>query len=420
MMHLGWVSPLPPLRSGIADYSAELAPALASLLPLTLFAPSPWESSFFPSLAIYPLEALPEQAAHLDGFLYHMGNNPYHADIYRLALRFPGIVVLHDYILHHLVARCTLEAGDTAGYLYHLAYARGRAGLSLAVRRSNGIFDEREQFLEPLNDLLLERSLGAIVHSRWAAEQIRRDHPDLPVAVVPHYLSPHPLPDREEARCRLGLSPDEVMVASFGFIAPEKRVDLLLWAYARLREEFPRVRCFLVGEPAPSLDLTGLLFRLGLEEVVVTGYVDMARFYDLIAACDIAVSLRYPSAGETSGALIRLLGNGKAVVLSNMRQFAEWPDDVCLKVDPGPSAGPMLLYYLRRLAADEGLRRRLGENARRYVAEQCALARSAQGYLDFIAGLIGPGSFPHRAPRGQCPSSTTAEAERWRGASPMA
>lgn len=388
-MHLGWVSPLPPLRSGIADYSAELLPALASRLRLTLFAPSPWESSLFPTLPIYPLEALPDQVAHLDGLLYHMGNNPYHTDIYRLALHFPGVVVLHDYILHHLVARCTLKAGDTAGYLYHLAYARGRAGVAMAVRRSNGIFDEREQFLESLNGLLLERSLGAIVHSRWVAEQLHRDHPDLPVAVVPHHLSSHPLPDREEARRRLGLSPDEVMVASFGFIAPEKRVDLLLWAYARLREEFPRMRCFLVGEPAPSFDLMGFLSRLGLEDVVVTGYVDMARFYDHIAACDIAVNLRYPSAGETSGALIRLLGSGKVVVLPYMRQFAEWPDDICLKVDPGPSAGPMLLHYLRRLIADEGLRRRLGENARRYIAEHCALARSAQGYLDFISSCLG-------------------------------
>lgn len=388
-MHLGWVSPLPPLRSGIADYSAELLPALSSRLRLTLFAPSPWQPSLFPALPIYPLEALPDQAAHLDGLLYHMGNNPYHADIYRLALRFPGIVVLHDYVLHHLVARCTLEAGDAAGYLYHLAYARGRAGAAMALRRSNDIFDEQEQFLEPLNGLLLGRSLGAIVHSRWAAEQIRREHPHLPVAVVPHHLSPHPLPDREETRHRLGLSPDEVVIASFGFITPEKQVERLLWAYGQLREEFPRTRCFLVGEPSPLLDLPGLLARLGLEDVVVTGYVDIEHFYRYIAACDIAVNLRYPSAGETSGALIRLLGNGKAVILSNMQQFTEWPDDICLKVDPGPSAGPMLLHYLRRLIADEGLRRRLGENARRYIAEHCALAHSAQGYLDFISSCLG-------------------------------
>ncbi len=388
-MHLGWVSPLPPLRSGIADYTAEVVPALASQLHLTLFAPFPWESSLFPSLTVYPLEALPEWEAHLDGLLYHMGNNPYHADIYRLALRFPGIVVLHDYILHHLVAYCTLAAGDAAGYLYHLAYTRGRAGVAMAIRRSNGIFSEREQFLEPLNGLLLERSLGAIVHSRWVAEQIHRDHPHLPVAVIHHHLSPHPLPDREEARRRLGLSPDEVMVASFGFITPEKQMERLLWAYAQLRKEFPEVRCFLVGEPAPGLDLPGLLTHLGVGDVIVTGYVDMERFYSYIAACDVAVSLRYPSAGETSGALVRLMGSGKAVILSNVRQFSEWPDDVCLKVDPGPLAGPMLLYSLHRLVADAGLRRRLGENARHYVAEYCALPRSVQGYLDFISSCPG-------------------------------
>lgn len=388
MIHVGWVSPLPPLRSGIADYSAELVPALASRLRLTLFAPSPPETPLFPSLPVYPLEALPDWAVHLDGLLYHLGNNPYHTDIYRLALRLPGIVVLHDYILHHLVARCTFAAGDMAGYLYHLAYACGRAGVAMAVRRSNGIFSEREQFLEPLYSLLLDRSLGVIVHSRWAAEQLRRDHPHLPVAIIPHHLSPYPLPDREEARRRLGLTPDEVMVASFGFMTPEKRVERFLWACARLRRDFPRTRCFLVGEPSPALDLPRLLTQLGLTDVVVTGYVDMEEFYRHIAACDIAVSLRYPSAGETSGALVRLLGSGKAVILPNMQQFAEWPDEVCLKVDPGPLAGPMLLYYLRRLVADEELRYRLGESARRYVAEHCALTRSARGYQDFILSCL--------------------------------
>jgi glycosyltransferase involved in cell wall biosynthesis len=205
---------------------------------------------------------------------------------------------------------------------------------------------------------------------------------------VPHHLAPISEHGREQARQQIGLAPDEVMLASFGFIARYKRVDSLLEAYVALRREQPEVRCFLVGEPDPALDLPGGLDRLGLRDwVVVTGYVALEQFYRYIAACDVAVNLRYPTAGETSGALLRLLGCGKAVILSNVQPFAEWPDDVCLKVDLGPAEVPMLLHYLRRLVQDAALRRQLGENARRYVGTHHTLERSAAEYLSFLGRI---------------------------------
>lgn len=388
-MRLAWVSPLPPAQSGIADYSAELLPALAQGAELDLFAPDPWDAARFPQWPIHGLAALPELASRFDLIVYHMGNNQHHTVIYDLALRWPGVVVLHDYVLHHLVARCTILRGDLEGYVRHLAYERGPAGAAAGVRRAHRVFSEREQFLDPLNRLLLDRSLAVVVHSRWVAEQVRRRHPGIPVCQVPHHRAPPPPARRDEFRRQLGVGPDELVLATFGFINQQKGVDSLLWAYARLVHDHPGVRCFLVGRPAPELDLSGLLAQLGLDgQVTVTGYLDMDRFYGYIAACDLAVNLRYPSAGETSGTLVRLLGGGKAVIISNLHQFAEWPDDICLKVDPGPAEEPMLLDYLRRLVEDPPLRARLGANARRYIETHHALEKSARGYLGFLESLL--------------------------------
>jgi glycosyltransferase involved in cell wall biosynthesis len=384
-MRLAWVSPLPPAHTGIADYSAELLPALSAGAAISLFAPLPAEQSRVPHWPLAPLEALPEQAGDFDAIVYHVGNNHYHAAIYDLALRCPGVVVLHDYVLHHLVARCTILRGDSAGYLRHMAHERGPAGVAAGLRRIHRIFSEREQFLDPLNSMLLESSRGVVVHSRWAAEQVRRKLPAKPVCRVPHHCVPPPLDRRAEFRRRLGLGPDDLALATFGFLTRRKRVRSLLGAYAQLAREFPNVRCFLVGEPERSLDLGGLLDRLGLAgRVTVTGYLDMEDFGGYIAASDIAVNLRYPSAGETSGTVVRLLGDGKAVIISNLQQFAEWPDGICLKVDPGPAEEPMLLYYLRRLVTDAALRARLGANARRHMETHHALEKSAAGYLEFL------------------------------------
>ncbi len=391
-MRLAWVSPLPPTRSGIADYSAELLPALAREVDLTLFAPAVDRPTRFQGRPVHPLPDLAPMSQDVDLIVYHMGNNPYHVEIYDLARNLPGVVVLHDYILHHLVARCTAQAGDLPGYIWHMAYEGGGVGARAAVRRALRLFSEREQFLYPLNRALLDRSLGVVVHNLWAAGRIAQNHPGLKVRRIPHHLAPIPPASREDARRRLGIAKDEVLVATFGFLSRTKRVGSLLRAHAVLQREYPQARCFLVGEPEAGLGLPVLLDRLGLQDrVTVTGYVDLEQFYGYIAACDVAVNLRYPSAGETSGALVRLLGGGKAVIVSNLYQFAEWPDDICLKVDLGPAEEAMLLYYLRRLVEDAGLRRQLGENAREYVGTQHALAYSARCYVGFFEELLSSG-----------------------------
>lgn len=390
-MHLAWVSPLPPARTGIADYCSELLPLLARHAEISLFAPPPYGGSPLPQVPVRPLEQLPQAAGRFDALVYHIGNNPYHRAIYELALRYPGVVVLHDFLLHHLVARCTVAAGDLEGYLWHLAYERGAAGAATALRRALGLFTEREQFLDPLNRVLLDRSRGAIVHSRWAAARVREAHPDLPVAVVPHLLLREAELPREEARRELGLPPGETVVATFGFLAPYKRIDRLLSAWAQLSGEFPEARLLLVGEPDPALHLEQLLQHPGLERVAATGYVDAPTFRRYIAACDVAVNLRYPSAGETSGAVVRLLGSGKAVLLSNVQPFAEWPDSICLKVDVGPDETGMLLFYLRRLLSDPALRRQLGENARRYIRTYHAPERAAEAYRAALERIAAQG-----------------------------
>ncbi|HKO54873.1 MAG TPA: glycosyl transferase family 1, partial [Thermoanaerobaculia bacterium] len=92
------LSPMPPARTGIAHYAAMLAPALARQLDLTVI--SAPDSSLQPGRRIYQL-----------------GNNPHHEWIYNKAMRTPGVIVLHDVVLHHLIVEMTLARGDAEGYV---------------------------------------------------------------------------------------------------------------------------------------------------------------------------------------------------------------------------------------------------------------------------------------------------------------
>ncbi len=405
-MRVAYYSPLPPMRSGIADYSAELLPHLAAHCELELIV----DEGFRPDLAlaarfpVHDTRSLPAllEGRSFDAVVYQLGNNrDYHAAMYRSLLAHPGVVVLHEFVLHHLVRDLTLYAGDGEGYVREMRYAYGRTGEAVA-RRCLATGVPLDPWSYPLFERVVDASRGLIVHNRFTRDRVLAGRPLARVAVVPHHLSlgSQPEPAAEGARAALGIPPDTFVVATFGFLTAAKRPGVLLRAFARLRREVPRARLLLVGEVSPHFDF-GRVFTPDVRDgVTVTGRLDLDRFLLHMQACDVAVNLRHPTAGETSGTVVRLLGLGKPLIVSNTGAFAEIPDDCCAKVDLDGLDGAeeeLLLAYLRRFAADEPLRRRMGENARRHAAAHHSIAGSARGYAEFLREIVESGARPFRA-----------------------
>lgn len=413
-LRVAYYSPLPPAKSGISDYSAELLPHLAEHLDLHLivdegFRPDPSLAARFPMHGARALPALLSRS-EIDLALYHVGNNAdYHAGIVEALRATPGVVVLHEFMLHHLVRGMTIARGGAKGaadFVAAMRYAYGPAGESLA-RRSVESGIPLDVWSYPLFEPVVDASLGLIVHNATTRDRVLASRPDLDVAVVPHHLSLAELPagaegDRAELRRALGIEPEAIVFASFGFITPAKRLEVSLRAFARLRREVPEAVYLLVGEVSPHYDFAARLPEELARGVRTIGRTDLRDFLLYMAACDVAINLRYPSAGETSGTLIRLLGMGKPVVVSRLGAFAEIPDGCCAKIDLADGDDveeEELLGVLRLLATDRAFRERMGENARRHLAERHTLAGSARGYADFLrsraeAGLAGPGARP--------------------------
>jgi glycosyltransferase involved in cell wall biosynthesis len=383
-MRLAWFSPLPPQRSGIADYSAELLPHLAEHLELELFVDEgvrvdPAIRARFP---VHGDRAFPEmwERGRFDAVLYHLGNNvDYHARTWRTMARFPGVVVLHEAMLHHLVRGMTLSRGDLDGYVEEMRYAYGRTGHALA-RRSLDTGIPLDVWSYPLFERAVDSSLALIVHNDFTRQRVLASRPLARVSLVPHHLSLGEVGQAD--RAALGIAPDAFVLASYGFITPAKRLEVSLRAFARLKAERPDAVYLLVGELSPHYDLPPLP-----EGAVLVGHTELDEFLRYMVVADVAVNLRYPTSGETSGTLIRLLGLGKAVIVSNLGAFAEIPDGACAKVDLDEFEEDLLFEYLRRLAADEGLRRQMGENARRFVAPH-TLEASARGYAEVVKRVV--------------------------------
>jgi glycosyltransferase involved in cell wall biosynthesis len=235
-----------------------------------------------------------------------------------------------------------------------------------------------------------------LVHSRFARERVLASRPGARVGVVPLAadLDAIRVPDaaeRARARRAVGAQEEEPLLASFGFVTPQKHLGPALAAFARLRRERPGARFALVGEVSRHYDLDEVLDRCGREGVLVTGRVTPAALADWMAACDLAVNLRHPTGGETSATLVRLLALGRPVVVTDGGSFAELPDGVVAKVGTGPEEEEHLFELFRRLAGGPELAAALGRAARGHAERQHGLDAATAGYLEFVASTLAAG-----------------------------
>ena len=380
-MNLDYVSPLPPVRSGIADYSVDLLPHLAALADVRLIR--------LPDLPVSPeveraWPMAPAEEAGAGGRLplYQMGNNRYHQGVRDLALRIPGVLTLHDVVLHHLLQDVTLGRQDPMGFWdYKAALTRdhGWIGEAAALAKRWNAWGEAPLFALPAHRTLLRQQRGVLVHSRWAAEALADEDVGVPVRVVPMGVPLPPAADAaagRELRRRFGLPEEGPVIGSFGFQTPIKRTVSAVRALAA--EGLEQVHLVIVGQAAPVMDLEGEARRAGVaERVHVLGFLPFADFAASIAAVDLCLNLRYPTAGETSASLLRVLAAGRPAIVSDYAQFAELPPEVALRVPLGDEEPAALAALLRELLADPARLAAMGRAAREHVRLRHDPARSA-------------------------------------------
>jgi glycosyltransferase involved in cell wall biosynthesis len=363
-VRVAYYSPLPPERSGIADYSALLLPALEQLVEVAVVRRG----------RTRPVAA--------DVALYHVGNDSEaHGWIIDALRRRPGVVVLHDFVLHHLVAGLTIGRKDGHGYLAAMERDAGIPGRLLA----HGVLDGRvsppwetrpDEF--PLAGEVLANATGLIVHSRYVEERAleagyhgpiwRIEHPAWPRAEVQ--------PAQIEGRPLFGC---------FGHLNASKRIPQLVEAFGVVRKRHPNAKLLLVGSASPGFDAS----RLEAEGVERIGYVEEKQLWSLMAACDACISLRSPTMGETSGSAIRALSLGRPLVVSDLGWFSELPDDVALKVPVDEDEIPALATALELLASSEPTQLAMSDAARVYAQRDHDLERVAENYAAALEDAAG-------------------------------
>jgi glycosyltransferase involved in cell wall biosynthesis len=356
-MTVGFFSPLPPARTGVADYSAALLTHMRKLGDVQANTPG-------------------------DANLYHLGNNHLHREIYARALAQPGIVVLHDAVLQHFFLGTLSEAAYVEEFV--LNYGDERLARELWKNRARSGADPR-YFGYPMLKRIATTSRAVIVHNPAAAEVVRRHAPQIPIAEIPHLFLKPPVPSEQNVaslRKELGLEESTILTGIFGHLRESKRLPVILRALDRVTDK--NVRLLVQGEFA-STDLErAMRGKLEPPRILRRGFLEDRDFWRYAAATDLCINLRFPSAGETSGIAISMMGIGKPVVFTAGREIANFPDNACLRVELGPTEEEHLSGLLVWASKNRDALKEIGLRAAKHIQTEHDPDKVARQFWDVL------------------------------------
>ena len=377
---LALFTPLPPCRTGIANYNAAFLPHLSRHFAIDVYIDDyEPDATLRQTLTIRPVAEFDARRRDYDALLYEIGNSEFHAYMLDRIERYPGVVMLHDAFASGLYGYVDFRLGRRGAYREALLYSHGpRARRRIAPVQRNRDPVGASMVDLPMSKAILDAAIGVISHTPFNVEVARDNYPQgwrAPYRVIPH-MKPRPAHDpdaRSAQRARLGFAADDFVICTFGHVTWTKSGDVLLDAFLRALSGDDRARLVYVGEL--SRDNFGRELSRAIEtralhdRVRVTGYATEADYAAHLAVADLAVQLRTQTRGGTSGALLDCLAHGVPVIANEAGSFVDYPADVIRRIGAHVDATE-LVAALRELRGNPSARAALATRGREHVARE--------------------------------------------------
>jgi len=414
---LAYLSPMPPMRSGIAYYSAMLLPALCQHYEVDVVVDAPVsETRVSEHWALRDVEWFINHACNYDRVIYHIGNSPFHYYMLNLIERFPGVVVLHDFFLGHAVSGMD-ELGIHHGYWSQSLYENhGEIALYEWFKQ---LELENLKWTYPVNAQLLNSAHGVIVHAEYSkrlAEAWYGQDYAAHWAVIPLVRNLPEHHDRPALRSRYGLEENDFLICSFGMLGAAKLNDRLLsaWLDAGLSAN-KSVWLIFVGEPDYGVfgqTLTDQIAQIDCaDRIKITGWVGEATYHEYLAIADMAVQLRASSRGEMSAAVLDCMRYGLPTIVNAQGGLSEIVAGAVYQITADcPQAE--LVGALKLLLSSENLRQKLATEARLEIERHHLPEACAQKYVEVIESFYA-GLFDPRRPNNLTVKTTASHLSQW-------
>ena len=398
-LRLAVFSPVPPTPTGIAAYLVDLLPLLPQCWRIDIFTDAGVDADV--ALLARGRERTVGCYAHTE-FAARQAQDPYDLNVYQVGnssertwlldyvAAHPGLLVLHDGVLHPARVDAATAQSDLHGYRDLARRCRPDVGNALGHLVAGGLGGPALYFNFPMCEDVVRASLVTGMHGELACEWLRSVAPEARVVGLGHWRSVHLDAARRDVWRQRLADGDEVLIGSFGNIGAERRLDRVLHALADGCADTPW-RLVVAGRVDARLGLDELAAQLGVaDRVAWHPHLDDADFVAVMGAVDVAVNLRWPQVRASSGVLHQLMQLGVPVLLSDVVHWREYPDDAVARIPPGPDAAEAaaLRAALRHWIEDGDARRRAGTAAAAWAALHITPDVMRRSYVEAVAEAL--------------------------------
>lgn len=394
---LAFVSPIPPQKTGIANYSAELLDALSSLYNIDIITEDEIASKTpkFNRLMVKSSSWFLKNHTEYDLVLYQVGNSKFHQYQLPLIRRVPGTLVLHDFFL-----------GDLQYYRFGQ-----HDTLPLFERNTyncdgyNGVLKYRH---ETPADVITELGLNyefvryasnIIVHSEYSKNLLVSKYDNLhpeSITVIPHLRNANLSFSKKAARKRLGISDDVFFVCSFGVVTENKmHTDIVdAWSESSLASDHNARMTFVGQYDNPyGEELHSKIQKLpNKHQFQITGWTDDETFELYLAASDLAIQLRKNSRGETSGTVLDCMKYSVPLIINANGTMSELPTNAAYVLDDQFDQSE-LVQAINHLSGDAEKRHQIAQAGRENIEANHSPDHCAQQYSRVLEVCEGAHSF---------------------------
>lgn len=394
-MKIAWFTPFSQ-KSAIAKYSRSVTQELAEYCDVDLWIVED-EQVLLTDLNLVrylPGSDLSSRLRDYDHVVYNMGNYlPYHKDIYEVSMATKGIVILHDFVMHHFFTGFYfLYRNDADAYVRDMEVLYGQEGKMKAIRSLKGtgkpIWESDEVMSYPFFERVIEGALGVIVHSKFHGRAVRQKYMG-PVGVLyhPFYSRDGITVSKGTQKPLLGVQGDKVLLITVGHVNPNKKIDRIIQALGRNKEIAEKVTYVIIGS-FEHRDYFSYLKSL-VEQYSLMGSVKFMGYqpddilYSYMSAADGFMNLRFPALEGASWSLVEELHFGKPIVVSDTGWYRELPDQCVLKIRPKHEEDD-ILQVLRKFAYKDLGIAKVGINGQKFAVNTFTASKYCDGFLKFL------------------------------------
>jgi glycosyltransferase involved in cell wall biosynthesis len=397
-MNIAWFTPF-STQSAIGKYSAIATKELSKQHHVDIWMPKT-DHQIETLLNTYEVSFSQEKIKRISAYdivIYNLGDHfGFHKDIFLMSQQVRGIIVLHDYVMHHFfTGYYHAYKKDYDAYTRKMKQLYGEKGEHVATEsiqaKRKPIWDSNEVVDFPFFEQAVAQSYGVIVHSQYAAKLVSKKYIG-PIAVLNHPLYNPQQKINEKAKEQLKIPSDTNLLITTGYVNKNRQIDVVLKTLSQKYFLQKKIHYVLIGPYDETSEYYQYLCKLvqdyHLEKTVTfLGYQNDKVLHSYLAAADICINLRNPVMETASWSVLEQMSYQKPVIVSNLGFYAELDEECVVKIGT-ENEEKELTGALKDLIDNPSQSRKIGLAAYNFVKENFTPQKYSEDCISFINEIL--------------------------------